>query len=78
MISALSPLNPNMMTDVMAFSIFITTITCLIILLSLKILLKSELQNNTVKRFQDGINVLLPPFQIIFILFVIERVASLF
>jgi hypothetical protein len=77
MISTLSPFNPSMMTDVMTFSIFIFTIACLIILLSLKILIKSELQRNSVKRFQDGINVLLPPFQIIFILFVIERVATL-
>jgi hypothetical protein len=48
-----------------------------VIFLSLKILLKSESQNKSVKKFLGGINMLLLPLQIIFILFVIERIVAL-
>jgi len=77
MISTLSPYTASTATDVMSFSIFMFTIAFLVIFLSLKILLKSESQNKSVKKFLGGINMLLLPLQIIFILFVIERIVAL-
>lgn len=67
----------GILTGLLTFSIFIFTVACLIALLCIKILLKTESKNNSVKSFLKVINITIVPLEIIFILFIIYKFSSI-
>ncbi len=65
-------------TVIVNYYFFLVIVACLIILISLQILLKTQLPNNSAKRFLRVVNIAIVPLQIFFVLFIIDKFILLF
>ncbi len=65
-------------TEMITYYFFLVIVACLIILISLQILLKTQLPNYSVKRFLRVVNIAIVPLQVFFVLFIIYKFILLF
>ncbi len=64
--------------EILSFNIFLIIVACLITLISIKIILNTQLHHKSVKGLLRATNLAILPLQIIFILIVIDKFVTLF